>query len=170
VDAARRRYVEALGATLSAVMATLLPDLELELRYWPGWSGERSLEAALTQSLVRDEAAGTTQVGPHRADLLLQDAHGPVREHVSRGQQKLLAAALVLAQLERFQADRGEAGVLLLDDPAAELDAEFLRRLMDRVLQMPVQLFMTGLDTAGLPLERPHRLFHVEHGTITRPA
>ena len=49
------------------------------------------------------------------------------RDRVSRGQQKLLAAALLLAQL-RMRRGRWAStlAVLLVDDPAAELDADNL--------------------------------------------
>jgi recombinational DNA repair ATPase RecF len=59
---------------------------------------------------------------------------------------------------------------LLVDDPAAELDAGNLERLLREITSLPAQLFLTALDAAnpvlgGLP--DGHR-FHVEHGSVTR--
>jgi recombinational DNA repair ATPase RecF len=59
---------------------------------------------------------------------------------------------------------------LLLDDPAAELDATNLARLLELVNELGVQLFVTALS-ADLPgLGSPGALFHVEQGTIARSA
>ena len=49
------------------------------------------------------------------------------------GQQKLVAAGLMLAQLEIQEAEQPGRSALLLDDPAAELDGENLTRLMTLV-------------------------------------
>ncbi len=73
------------------------------------------------------------------------------RHRVSRGQQKMLAAALVIAQT-RFLAAHTDAGlVLLVDDPAAELDRDNRERLFNMLQQMPVQMFVTALEAEDLP-------------------
>jgi DNA replication and repair protein RecF len=92
------------------------------------------------------------------------------RDRVSRGQQKLLASAMLLGQLA-YDAERGSSvAALLVDDPAAELDSGSLDRLLGRVLGLPAQLFVTALDPGNACLGRlpaGHR-FHVEHGSVTR--
>jgi DNA replication and repair protein RecF len=91
----------------------------------------------------------------------------PAKDHVSRGQQKLLAAGLMLAQLEVQEAERPGRSALLLDDPAAELDGENLRRLMSLVRQVPAQLWVTSLQSEIAGLLRDARVFHVEQGIMT---
>jgi DNA replication and repair protein RecF len=89
---------------------------------------------------------------------------------VSRGQQKLVAATMLLGQL-RCDAELGSAtAALLVDDPAAELDNENLNRLLREVLDLPVQLFVTSLEPEHPALHqlRPAARFHVEHGVFTR--
>jgi recombinational DNA repair ATPase RecF len=59
---------------------------------------------------------------------------------------------------------------LLVDDPAAELDAGNLERLLQEVVELPAQLFVTALDPTNPAFEtlpKGHR-FHVEHGAVTR--
>ncbi len=59
---------------------------------------------------------------------------------------------------------------LLVDDPAAELDAANLERLLAEVLSLPAQLFVTALDARNPALQalpEGHR-FHVEHGVLGR--
>ena len=110
----------------------------------------------------------TTSVGPHRADLVLRMNDRRVREEVSRGQQKLLAAALVLAQTELFVATCGNDSVLLVDDPAAELDERSLGRLLRVLDTLPTQKILTGLSKAMLPPDQGAPVFHVEQGKITK--
>jgi recombinational DNA repair ATPase RecF len=55
---------------------------------------------------------------------------------------------------------------LLLDDPAAELDAENLRRLMAVVRKVPAQLWLTSLRPEIAELLESPRLFHVKQGEI----
>jgi DNA replication and repair protein RecF len=91
----------------------------------------------------------------------------PAKDQVSRGQQKLVAAALMLAQLEIQEQERPGRSALLLDDPAAELDASNLARLMNIVQTLPAQLWITSLraDTPTLPAGT--RVFHVEQGRVS---
>ena len=50
---------------------------------------------------------GATHAGPHRADIQIDVAKRRARGRVSRGQQKLLAASLVLGQLQNLQGRTG---------------------------------------------------------------
>ena len=117
-------------------------------------------------SWERDRRNGTTHVGPHRADLLLRLAERSARSRVSRGQQKLLAAGLVLAQMHLYHAERQETAVLLLDDPAAELDDSSLERLFQVIANVPAQRFITALEQRRQLPSTDCRLFHVEQGQI----
>jgi recombinational DNA repair ATPase RecF len=57
-----------------------------------------------------------------------------------------------------------------VDDPAAELDAGNLQRLLKEVVSLPSQLFVTALDPSNpalASLPEGHR-FHVERGSVTR--
>jgi DNA replication and repair protein RecF len=125
-----------------------------------------SIEAAWPKDLER----GLTHAGPHRADVSVRFSGVPARDRISRGQQKLAAAALLLGQL-RCDAEQGSAvAALLVDDPAAELDAGHLARLLGEIVELPAQLFVTALDPANPALgilPQGHR-FHVEHGVVTR--
>lgn len=169
VAAQRERYVVGLQGAVRSVGERLL-GVGLELDLHRGWAAERSLKESLEQSLARDRERGVTHSGPHRADLALRVSGLPARDRVSRGQQKLLASSLLLGQLS-YDAGQGSATAgLLVDDPAAELDAANLERLLDEVTKLPVQLFVTALDAGNPVLERlpeGHR-FHVEHGHLTR--
>ena len=88
-----------------------------------------------------------TQVGPQRAEIALRLDGAPVKDRISRGQQKLLAASLLIAQLCLFPNDTQIRPTLLLDDPAAELDSDRLLGLIREVTAQSVQLVVTSLNT-----------------------
>ena len=162
----RRDYLEILGPVLADFGSRLLGE-EVSVALQPGWTGEEPFRAALERSFERDSRYGATHVGPHRADVSVRVASYLAKERVSRGQQKLLAAALTLAQLAVQEGRRPGRNALLLDDPAAELDAANLGRLLDVVRSLPVQLFVTALQPDLPGLGAPGRVFHVERGRIS---
>ncbi|MDH3351202.1 MAG: DNA replication and repair protein RecF, partial [Gammaproteobacteria bacterium] len=135
-----------------------------------GWSEDRSLLDTLETSLERDVQQGCTQAGPHRADLKLIYDERQARRLVSRGQQKLLACAMVLAATETAQAALERPLLLLLDDPAAELDSDALLRLMGRVKDLGCQVIATSLQRDTELFDREVAVFHVEHGELEREA
>ena len=164
ITEARRRYVAQL-APIATTVARQLLDLELVLTYRAGWAANLDLRTALEASLTRDQELGATQVGPHRADLAIRLEGSGVRDRVSRGQQKLLAAVLLLSQIKLFPQDSRARPTLLLDDPAAELDSEHLTALMNEVRAQPLQLIVTTLQAGGGelgPFGSPGRRFEIE--------
>lgn len=145
-----------------------LSGLDVEMSYYRGWSAERSLDEALMDGLERDQHRGSTLAGPQRADVHLRVGGKAARESLSRGQQKLVAAAMVLALLGRLKEQPGPPPTLLLDDPAAELDSERLGRLVDLVGELNCQLIVTSLDPDLSVFGQPDQVFHVEQGTVQR--
>jgi DNA replication and repair protein RecF len=167
VDAARRRYVSAWGKRVAEIGARLL-GAELLVELDSGGFDQGGLRRALEEARPRDVRRGMCHVGPHRADLVVRFDGENVRDSASRGQQKLAAAALIMAQVAVFAEGGHEAGVLLVDDPAAELDAASLRRLLGELERLRVQMVVTGIMPAALePLADGH-VFHVEQGVIER--
>ena len=164
-DSRRRALATALG-TLQAVGKDLL-DTSLDFHYQQGWSKDKSLDEALEDGLKRDQLLGVTQSGPHRADLKIQFDERQARRLVSRGQQKLLASAMILAATQTAQVALERPLLLLLDDPAAELDAGALRRLMAAVAKLECQVVASSLEPEALPVPAGSALFHVEQGVLT---
>lgn len=148
--------------------ARRLLGAELRLDYRRGQPSGQDLGEALAAHRDRDRRAGMTQVGPHRADIALTlDAHR-ARGWVSRGQQKLVAAALILGQAELLAPLWGPRGVLLVDDPAAELDRPHCEALLGLISALPFQVFLTALDAETLPGLTVARRFHVERGQVVQ--
>jgi DNA replication and repair protein RecF len=162
---ARRRYVEGLlPYWRESVLA--LSGLEPELHYFRGWAQDVSLAEALVDSKARDEARRVTYPGPHRADVVVRLNGRPAREVLSRGQQKLVAVAMTLGQLNLLQETTQTTPTLLLDDPAAELDGDHLRRFIEQVMRLRSQLVLTSLHPESQLFGVPDRVFHVEQGRV----
>lgn len=147
-------------------LGTRLLGLELDLDYQPGWRRALSLPEALVESTTRDRERGNTCVGPHRADLQVKVDALPAKDRISRGQQKLLACTLILAQQLHRAAIDAPPACLLIDDPAAELDVDNLGKLLAVVADIPTQLVITGLNQDVLSFFPHARMFHVEHGVV----
>ena len=165
VSDARSRYVDLLAAPATAIARNLL-GLDLVLGYRRGWSREQDFAEALQHSWNHDLDSGATQVGPHRAELSIRLDGMPVKDRISRGQQKLLAAALLLAQLKLFPLDAAVQPCLLLDDPAAELDDERLAGLIREISAHAVQLIVTSLHGEFSAFGTPGRRFTLEAGQL----
>jgi DNA replication and repair protein RecF len=165
VDQCRRRALESLAQAAGSQAEALLGDA-IELQYLSGWAEGQTLAEALEQSHHRDLSLGSTQVGPHRADFRIQLRERRVRETVSRGQEKLVAASLTLAQVALVQSRLGRAVMLLVDEPGADLDRTHLRRFQESLHRSPAQVWATALRPDVLELPAEGRGFHVERGTV----
>ena len=172
------RNGEAITAARLATLERLRPKLDemferfgglgVSVGFTTGWAAETSLEAALRSHVERDRARIMTTAGPHRADVILRRSHRVARETLSRGQQKLTAVAMVVAQLQLLQAEFGISAALLLDDPAAELDEKNLQRLFDELSSLRCQMIATSLTPETALFQAPKATFHVEQGRVIR--
>lgn len=163
----REAYLQRLAAPLARIGTALL-DSPIHLEHHRGWDPEQPLLEALAGDRRRDRRYKATQLGPQRGDVAVHVAGRPAKDYVSRGQQKLVAAALMLAQLEIQEEERPGRSALLLDDPAAELDSANLARLMNLVREVPAQLWVTSLKPGIADAVGPARLFHVKQGEVRR--
>ncbi len=166
IDDLRRRYLEQLAPLVSEVADLLLDFPPLRLEYLQGWSRERTLADAISQSRGQDRERGFTFAGPHRADLRVTVDGVNAAETASRGQQKLLVSALVCAQCVLFQTRSGRHPILLVDDLAAELDRERRERFVAQLQSLSAQVFVTAIEPEALTFLDRYKGFHVEHGAV----
>jgi DNA replication and repair protein RecF len=143
-----------------------LSGLEVELHYLRGWGLEQTLAEALVASRAADEVRRQTHVGPHRADVAVRLHGRPARDVLSRGQQKLVAVAMTVAQLRLLQEVMQMTPTLLLDDPAAELDGERLQVFIDEVASLRCQLVVTSLHSGSRLFGTPESTFHMDAGRV----
>ena len=157
----RQNAVAALTPVFHSVYGALrgpsFPDVSISYRTEP-WLDDRleEVEKLYCQryngSRARDRKAGFTLEGPHRHDLILRADGRPVRDMLSSGQIKIVAAALRLSTLVLVERDRGEILPLIIDDIDAELDASSVRKLMEWVGDER-QVFLSSAHDQGVASE-----------------
>lgn len=175
VVVARRDVTARLGPLAAALHAALSGGESLDLRYQSAILGRDNAQAATAaeaETIFRAELArcqraellrGVTLAGPHRDELAIRLDGRPAREFASQGQQRTVALALKLAELELGREVRGEYPVLLLDDVLSELDSQ-RRAAILRYTEGRAQTFITAVDDA-LPLAVGKR-FQINAGAV----
>jgi DNA replication and repair protein RecF len=167
ISEARQRALARLDPYLQRLFEAF-SGLGVIVSFSPGWAGERTLAESLTANLDRDRERGLTHSGPHRADITLRTQGRTARETLSRGQQKLAGVAMVVSQLQLLHTEQGLRATLLLDDPAAELDARNLGRLFEELATLQCQMIATSLSPETSLFQAPKAMFHVEQGRVLR--
>jgi DNA replication and repair protein RecF len=153
--AARAGLVARLNAALAAGAAGAFPAARLVLQdrlaehlaSGPALMAEDWLREALAAGRAADAAAGTAAQGAHRADMQLEDAaSGLPAAQASTGQQKALLIGVVLGHAALIGMERGQAPLLLLDEPAVHLDATRRQALWSALAAGASQTLLTGTD------------------------
>lgn len=120
-----------------------------------------------------DSMRGTTSVGPHRDDfdLMVQGQEDSVfyeaKSYCSQGQQRTIAVALKLAELEVLREHSGSAPVVMLDDVLSELDSVRSKMLFDLLENLDVQTFITMTEMEmWLSPHKDCHIVRVQNGEI----
>ncbi len=152
--AKRRRAAAALQQELARIYPALAGarhKVEIRYRSELGEVAEPSaLLAAIERARGEEIRRRQTLVGPHRDDLAIELDGIDARVFGSRGQQRLLALALRLAEVLPVREAAGSAPVLLLDDALSELDADVRANVL-REVEMAEQVFLTTPESLRVP-------------------
>jgi DNA replication and repair protein RecF len=110
---------------------------------------------------------GFTLYGAHKADFHVLLENLPVSRVASRGQLKLLAMVLLLAQSHAISDETAKRGIIAVDDLASELDATNQELLYAALSQTQQQLLITGTRLEPLAQSMEDAcLFHVKQGQL----
>lgn len=162
-----KELCEVLVVVLKELKVTFADDIKLS--YYSGYTGE--LEDKLISSFERDRNNGTTQYGPHKADLKISVKGLFARDVLSRGQKKVLINCLFLAQTRLLKSKTDKDSLFVIDDFSSELD-EYNQMSLVRALcaEKNVQIIMSCLLPDMIkPLIKEYnsvKMFHVEHGIV----
>ena len=141
---------------------------------------------SLNASRESDLQRGTTLVGPHRDDFIIElenpvsenDPQVPedethtfregARSYGSQGQQRTIALALKLAELELIRHLTGRDPIVLLDDVTSELDYKRIEYLLEVLQNLSAQTFITATHAEPLieHLNQPNVL-QVENAQVS---
>ncbi|MGV6858376.1 MAG: DNA replication/repair protein RecF [bacterium] len=162
----RNDYALSIETAFSALAENMDLSCDLSIRFSPGWNPEEDLYQVLSASIDADRKRGYTYHGSHRDDLRLETLGKPFNRVGSRGQLKVVALLLRLAQA-RLATREGEAiPALLFDDLSSEMDSFRLEEFWRLVDTVGGQVFLTGTTEPPEFMGKGLRLFHVKHGSV----
>lgn len=120
-------------------------------------------------SRSRDLKQLTTNIGPHRDDLIFMVNQQNVQKYGSQGQQRTTALSVKLAEIELINEELGEYPILLLDDVLSELDDRRQIQLME-FIDNKLQTFITTTSVEHLKdkLQIEPKIFYIKKGSVER--
>jgi len=147
----------------------------IELSYKSGWKEElvpKDYSEQLKENFGRDVANGYSTLGPQKSDLLVKSGKMLASEVLSRGQLKLLIAALFISEARILKLNVGKQPIFAIDDLPSELDQENQVQLGIWLDQLGAQVFVTGTDHSFISNiiaknDDTTKVFHVKHGIVT---
>ncbi len=161
-----------------ASAAPAAPAAPLRLVYRPSYEGQltgdehevaAAIRARLGELRRREIAQGVNVLGPHRDDLAFLAGGVDLSTYGSRGQQRSVALALKLAELDYIERETGDQPILLLDDVLSELDTQRRADLLAAVRDLD-QVLLTTTDAASVPadaLAHAH-VYRVQAGSVRK--
>jgi DNA replication and repair protein RecF len=177
VLAARRSFLDdVLPRFRAAFEAITKSGWTVHLRYAApdDLDGAGTDEAALRDGLLglmrasraRDLARGSSNVGPHRDDLVFELDGVLAQSFASQGQLRAIVLAWKTAEMELLQSAHGDAPVLLLDDVSSELDPSRNEYLFEFLRSRDNQCFITTTHPKHVLVTRDRLDFMVDNGSI----
>ena len=170
----RTQTVASLKATIKSLPPSAFPQADLALEgdietlAYQGLSHDHisdQFKALLSDHRAVDIRAGRSLKGIHKSDLVVRHAEKNMpAENCSTGEQKALLIGLILAHA-RGQSD--QRPVLLLDEVTAHLDDERRGALIEDLVGLGTQIFMTGTDALFFKnFKSRAQFFHVHEGDV----
>ncbi|MDQ6992938.1 MAG: DNA replication and repair protein RecF [Mariprofundus sp.] len=149
IVAIRKRLLEELNALLVDETALTEYPLSLDLKVC-NYQREVWL-ARLADRREEDRRMGSLRFGPHSDVLNINFQGREIRNSGSRGQQRLAAIALKMAECGLWMCYRRLIPVLLMDDCLEALDSERQVRVLERLQQSYGQVLMTAPAGITIP-------------------
>lgn len=126
---------------------------------------EGEFERTIASQRSADIKSGMTTAGPHRDDLILTLNRNVPATYSSRGQGRIIAFALRLAEAEFLKQERLEEPILLLDDVLSELDSQRRNSVLKEASEYQQALVTTAEPWLihNAPVD-PSTIVRMQHG------
>lgn len=174
IISARLRFLSTLGPELvKAFSAITRTGLAAGARYVSKLVDERGvvapaviIEERLREGRARDLASQSTQLGPHRDDVVLELDGREAGSFASQGQLRAIMLAWKTAELEILGRAHGDQPILLLDDVSSELDPARNEYLFHHLASLAGQCFITTTASTHVLLSRDRADYRIQAGQI----
>ena len=162
-----QQYVDAISPYVIDLLDNFDFDAPVDFEYQAGWNRAGDLQRLLDAELL--ERNNTTTIGPHRCDLKLYWQDQKFAKSSSRGQQKILALAMKLAQSSLLTESINKTPLYLIDELAAELDHHRCQVAIDIISNLNAQALITSVTPEPINkfINNKAKWFHVEHGEVS---
>jgi len=160
--------LEQLNKTLDLLIPKPLQQFIPELHLRSGLPKGTSLEVDSLMNYYRsiyeyEKKRGRTLKGIHSANLEITLNGIAASTSGSRGQTKIISTLLHICQNLAIN----KTGIICIDDLSAEVDMDNYKLLIDFILNLGTQTFITStLEPSTDALDNNFKMFHVKHGAI----
>ena len=166
---ARQRFIETLMPQLSSAFTAITrTGLTATVRYASKLVGVSAdgIVQQLRDGRARDLGSGSTQIGPHRDDVILELEGREAGSFASQGQLRAIMLAWKTAELVILGSAHGDPPILLLDDVSSELDPQRNEFLFEHLANLAGQCFITTTHGSHVLLRRDRADYRIEAGRI----
>ncbi len=170
VDRFRQSYVDRYRPVFDDVLSKITDLAGVSLHYDRGWDKTTELADVYRNQLSTDLKKGHTQNGFQRADVRIHVSGQPAARVCSRGELKAIVWSMVLTQGAVARQFEEQETLFLIDDLAAEFDANHRDRVCEYLQESGEQVVLTGIDRGVLQEATGGQfetMFHVEQGTVS---
>lgn len=169
IIAARVKFLETIGPEMTKAFAAITrTGLAAGARYVSKLVGKPAvvIEEELRAGRARDLASQSTQLGPHRDDIVLELDGREAGSFASQGQLRAIMLAWKTAELEVLGRHHGDPPILLLDDVSSELDPARNEFLFAHLATLAGQCFITTTHGSHVLLHQHRADYRIQGGQI----
>ncbi len=168
ISASRAEALKRFTVHFNRLAESLDEHIQPVFSYRRGWNEETSLAVTLEKNIGNCRRIASTSCGPHRADVKIKVGSNEARYVNSRGQQKLLAILMRLAQVNIYTEFHQHPPVVLFDDLPSELDKDARQFVFNYLQETGVQVFLTSVSDVSKEIHNVSKRFHVKRGLIKK--
>lgn len=129
---------------------------------------EKDYEKSLIDKINVDLNYLSTQIGPHRDDILFLVNGMDVRKYGSQGQQRTVALSLKMAEIKLVRKIINDNPILLLDDVMSELDSKRRNSLIEEIKDIQTIITCTGYDDFIKEQIIINNVYNITDGVVIR--
>jgi DNA replication and repair protein RecF len=166
---ARLSFLAALEPELTRAFASITrTGMAAAVRYESKLVGlnDEQIEQKLREGRARDLGSQSTQIGPHRDDIVLELDGKEAGSFASQGQLRAIMLAWKTAELSVLGAAHGDQPILLLDDVSSELDPARNEFLFQHLATLAGQCFITTTHGSHVLLREHRADYQIQGGRI----
>ena len=168
----RLSIISLLGGEIDFFRKRLLPKNKISLMLSNGFSASDKFDNLNTldfyqSKLTQELKMKRTLYGIHTSDMKIGLDSVPANISASRGQLKLIAISLLLAQSNAIKQRDKLSGLIVVDDMTSELDEGNQQILLDTLSLVEQQIVLTAPVLSEVLARQSAKMFHVKHGVAS---